>query len=345
MNPQTTSAKIIVPRVVSIAALIAAILIPFVTADYLIFQYTLVLIYGIAIMGLTILSGYNGQFSLGQVAFFAIGAYTAAILLQNDLVSYPLTLPIAGIISFAFGFVFGLPALRLHGIYLALATFALSVATPQILKLTPLIPYTGGVNGIVLTKPQPPLGLPLSDDQWLYIFTLFVALTMYGFAILLMRSRSGRALLAIRDHPVAAQSMGINTAVYKATAFGLSGCYAGVGGALLAIVMQYVSPDSFAIHVSIIFFVGMVLGGYLWLPGAFFGALFVVFLPGASEGFPKGSEGIVFAGLMIVTVFVMPSGLFGFLDFIGRKFDTLRASKEDTSPSAGHGDLSRAGHE
>jgi branched-chain amino acid transport system permease protein len=328
-----------IPRIVAIAALVVAIAIPFFAADYLVFQYTLVLIYGIAIMGLTILSGYNGQFSLGQVAFFAIGAYTAAMLLQHDLMPYPATLLIAGLISFAFGFVFGLPSLRLHGIYLALATFALSVATPQILKLTPLIPYTGGVNGIVLTKPHPPFGLPMSDDQWLYVFSLIVALVMYGLAVLLMRSRSGRALLAIRENPVAAQSMGINTAIYKTTAFGLSGFYAGVSGALLAIVMQYVSPDSFAMHVSITFFVGMVLGGYLWLPGAFFGALFVVFLPSASEGFPKGSEGIVFAVLMMVAVFVMPSGLFGFLDLIGRKIDAFRQARTE-APSAEQGNLS-----
>lgn len=326
MNLDKRNATKVVAGLFSAVALVMAIFIPFAVEGYLVFQFTIVLIYGIAIMGLTILTGFNGQFSLGQVAFFAIGAYTAAILLQNELVPYPVTLLIAGAISFAFGFVFGLPSLRLDGIYLALATFALSVATPQVLKLTPLIPYTGGVSGISLMKPQAPFGLPLSDDQWLYIFSFIVALVMYCLAVLLMRSRSGRALLAIRDNPLAARAMGINSAIYKTTAFGISGLYAGVSGALMAIVMQYVSPDSFTMHVSIIFFVGMVLGGYLWLPGAFFGALFIVFLPHASEGFPKGSEGIVFAALMILAVFVMPSGLFGFLDLIGRKIDAWRGS-------------------
>ncbi len=326
MKHASKTAVPMVSGIVSLAALAIAVVLPFLLEGYLVFQFTLVLIYGIAIMGLTILSGFNGQFSLGQVAFFAIGAYTAAILIDKGLVSYPVTLLIAGAISFAFGFLFGLPSLRLDGIYLALATFALSVATPQVLKLTPLIPYTGGVNGIALMKPTRPFGLPLSDDQWLYLFSLGVALLMYILAVTLMRSRSGRALLAIRDNPVAARAMGINSAIYKTTAFGISGFFAGVSGALMAIVLQYVSPDSFTMHVSIMFFVGMVIGGYRWLPGAFFGAIFIVFLPHASEGFPKGSEGIVFAVLMIFAVFVMPSGLSGLLELLGRKIDAWRSS-------------------
>lgn len=293
------------------ALVLAAVAAPFVAKDFIIFQLALVLIYAIAIMGLTILSGFNGQFSLGHVAFFAIGAYTAAILMDKGSVPYPLTLLIGGGLSFIFGFLFGLPALRLEGVYLALATFVLSVATPQVLKLTPLIPYTGGVNGIALSKPSAPFNLPISPDQWLYWFSLAVALVMLWGATTLMRSRSGRALMAIRDNPIAARSMGINSAVYKATAFGISGLYAGVAGALSAIVVQYVSPDSFTMNVSIAFFVGMVLGGYRWLPGAFFGGAFIVFMPQLSESFGKGSEGVAYGILLIVMVFLMPSGLGG----------------------------------
>jgi branched-chain amino acid transport system permease protein len=293
------------------ALVVAAVAAPFVAKDFIIFQLSLVLIYAIAIMGLTVLSGFNGQFSLGHVAFFAIGAYTAAIMMDKGLAPYPLTLVAGGAISFVFGFLFGLPALRLAGIYLALATFALSVATPQLLKLTPLIPYTGGVNGISLVKPSAPFNLPISPDQWLYWFSLAVALLMLWGATTLMRSRSGRALMAIRDNPIAARSMGINSAVYKATAFGISGFYAGVAGALSAIVVQYVSPDSFNMHVSIAFFVGMVLGGYRWLPGAFFGGAFIVFMPQLSESFGKGSEGVAYGILLVVMVFLMPAGLGG----------------------------------
>jgi branched-chain amino acid transport system permease protein len=305
-----------VQRAIWITLVIAAIAAPFVAKDFIIFQLALVLIYAVAIMGLIILSGFNGQFSLGHVAFFAIGAYTAAILMDKGLVPYPLTLLIGGGISFIFGFLFGLPALRLEGIYLALATFVLSVATPQLLKLTPLIPYTGGVNGIALVKPSAPFNLPISPDQWLYLFSLAVALVMLWLAITLMRSRSGRALMAIRDNPIAATSMGINSAVYKATAFGISGLFAGVAGALSAIVVQYVSPDSFTMNVSIAFFVGMVLGGYRWLPGAFFGGAFIVFMPQLSESFGKGSEGVAYGILLIALVFLMPSGLGGMAGLI-----------------------------
>ena len=146
------------------------------------------------------------------------------------------------------GFLFGLPALRLEGLYPALATFALSVATPQILKLSPLETWTGGVQGLVIVKPSAPFGLPLNDDQWLYFFALFVTLLMFWFATNLVNSQSGRAMMAIRDNPIAARSMGINSAVYKALTFGVSALYAGVAGALSAIVVQFVAPNSFTIH-------------------------------------------------------------------------------------------------
>lgn len=300
--------------------LAAALIVPFLLKDFIVFQLTLVLIYGVAIMGLVLLTGFSGQFSLGHVAFFAIGAYTAAILIDRGWSPYPVTLIVGGAVSFVFGFLFGLPALRLEGIYLALATFALSVATPQVLKLTPLMPYTGGVNGISLTKPKAPFGLPISADQWLYFFTLAVAILLLWVATKLMRTRTGRALLALRDNPIAARSMGINNAVYKATVFGISGMYAGVAGALSALVVQYVSPDSFTMNVSIAFFVGMVLGGYRWLPGAFFGGLYLVFMPHLSESFGKGVEGIASAVLLIITVFLMPTGLFGLWTLVRARF-------------------------
>ena len=147
---------------------IAAIL-PFVVKNFLIFQLTLAMVYAIAILGLNLLTGFNGQFSLGHSAFFAIGAYTAAIMMDQGGVAYYWTLPAAGIACLISGFLFGLPALRLEGIYLALATFSLAVATPQILKSSPLEPWTGGVQGITIIKPDAPFGLPLNSDQWLYI--------------------------------------------------------------------------------------------------------------------------------------------------------------------------------
>src|SRR4029077_15453929 len=204
------------PRQIAIGvAIVIALLLPLVTTSFITFQLTLVMIYGLAILGLNLLTGFNGQFSLGHSAFYGIGAYTAAILMDQADFAYYWTLPGAGALCFVVGFLFGLPALRLQGLYLALATFALATAMPQILKFHLLEPLTGGVQGIAILKPDPPPGVPLSADQWLYYFTLSVLLVMFACAANLVKSRTGRAIMAIRDHPLAAAAMGINTALYK----------------------------------------------------------------------------------------------------------------------------------
>src|SRR6516162_2588225 len=164
-------------RPLAIGAVIAvAFVLPIVLQNFVIFQLTLVMVYGLAILGLNLLTGFNGQFSLGHSAFYGIGAYTTAILMDKIDLAYYWTLPCAGAVCFLVGVVFGLPALRLQGLYLALASFALAAALPQILKFQPLEPLTGGVQGIVLIKPDAPAGLPLNPDQWLYYFTLVVVL-------------------------------------------------------------------------------------------------------------------------------------------------------------------------
>ena len=167
-------------RLLAVALVVIALaIVPFFLSDYRTFQFTQAIIYAIVLLGLNILTGYNGQISLGHGAFYAIGAYTAAILMDRFGVPYWATLPVAGVVCFVFGFLFGLPALRLQGHYLALATFALAVATPQLLKYKRLEEWTGGVQGIVIMKPDPPFGLPLSQDRWLYLFTLVVACLLY----------------------------------------------------------------------------------------------------------------------------------------------------------------------
>src|SRR6202140_5463569 len=209
-------------RSMMIAGLIVALTLPFAAKNFLIFQLTLALIYAVAILGLNLLTGFNGQFSLGHSAFYGIGAYTAAILMNRWDVDYFWTLPAAGGVCFAIGFLFGLPALRLQGLYLALATFALAIALPQILKFGPLEPLSSGVQGLVIDKPDPPFGLPIDPDQWLYYFTLLVLLLLAATGASVGRSRSGRAMMAIREHPIAAAAMVINTALYKTLSFGVS---------------------------------------------------------------------------------------------------------------------------
>jgi branched-chain amino acid transport system permease protein len=281
--------------------------------NFIIFQMTMWLIYAIAVLALNILTGASGQFSLGQSAFYAIGAYTSAILIEHGNVNYILTLPVAGIVCFIAGFLFGLPALRLSGIYLALATFALAVAMPQLLKLGVFEHWTGGVQGLVVTKPEAPeifatLGLKVSQDMWLYYFTLVVSIMIYVFSVNLLKSRSGRAMMAIRDNEIAASAMGVDVSLYKTLAFGVSAGITGVAGGLGGIAVQFVAPDGYTIQLAVALFLGMVVGGVGWLPGSLAGAAFIVFVPNIAEHISKGLSGAVFGVILIMIIFLVPHG-------------------------------------
>jgi branched-chain amino acid transport system permease protein len=301
------------------AAVVVALVIPFILKSFFVFQLTLVMVYGLAILGLNLLTGFNGQFSLGHSAFYGIGAYTAAILMEQLDLAYYWTLPCAGAVCFVVGFLFGLPALRLQGLYLALATFALATAMPQILKFQPLEPLTGGVQGIVILKPDPPPGVPLDADQWLYFFTLAVLLIMFACAANLVKSRTGRAIMAIRDHPIAAATMGINTALYKTLTFGVSAFYTGVAGALGAIAIQFVAPDSFTFLLSVSLLVGLVVGGVGSIPGSLFGGVFVLFVPNIAERVSTGLAGAIYGVILLLVIYVMPSGAAGFVRFVAAR--------------------------
>ena len=308
------------------AVLVLACALPFVVSNYRTFQLTLVLVYAIALLGLNILTGYNGQISLGHGAFYAIGAYCTAILMDRFGVPYWATVPFAGAACLMVGFLFGLPALRLEGLYLALATFALGVSMPQLLKYHHLEKWTGGVQGIVIAKPEPPFGLPLNPDQWLYFFTLAVTIVMFVLGWNLLRGRVGRALVAIRDQHVAAEAMGVNGALYKSLAFGVSAMYTGIAGALGAVAVQYVAPDSFNIFLSIVFLVGIVVGGLASISGAVFGALFIQFVPNIADEVSKAAPWAIFGIVMIGFVYLMPTGVAGAVRLLlsrpGRKTQT-----------------------
>ena len=299
---------------VGLAVLLAlAIALPFLVSNYRVFQLNMVLVYAIVLLGLNILTGFNGQISLGHGAFYAIGAYVAAILMDHFAWPYWTTLPVAGVVCFAFGFLFGLPALRLRGHYLALATFALAVAMPQLLKYKHVEQWTGGVQGIVIVKPDAPFGLKITPDQWLYLFTLAILVVMFVVGWNLLRGRTGRAIVAIRDHPMAAEAMGVNIALYKTLTFGVSALYTGVAGALGAIVVQFVAPDSFTAGLSINFLVGIVIGGVGSISGAFYGALFIQFVPNFADQISKAAPWAIYGVFLLAFVYLMPGGVAGFV--------------------------------
>ena len=292
----------------SLVVLAALILIPLFVKNFIIFQMTMLLIYALAVMALNILTGGSGQFSLGQSAFYGIGAYITAVMMEQFNIPYFLCLPVAGVLCFGVGFLFGQPALRLSGVYLALATFALATAMPQLLKLNFLEKWTGGVQGLVVTKPDAPFGLKMSQDMWLYYFTLVVVLAIYIFSVNLLRSRSGRAFMAIRDNEIAASAMGVDVALYKTLAFGVSAGITGVAGGLGAIAVQFVAPDGYTIQLAISLFLGMVVGGVGWLPGSIVGSAFIIFVPNIAEGISKGLSGAVFGVLLFLVIFLVPHG-------------------------------------
>jgi branched-chain amino acid transport system permease protein len=291
----------------------------FLLSGYHLFQLTLVAVYAIAILGMTVLTGINGQISLGHGAFYAIGAYTTGILMTTWNVPYWATLPAAAVSCAAFGFLIGLPALRLGGLYLALTTFALAVAVPQVLKYKAAEPWTGGVQGLVIDKPDPPFGLPLTADQWLYLFTLAIGAVIFLVAWNLTRGRIGRAMMAIRDHALAAEAMGIDLALTKTRTFAVSAMCTGVAGSLGAIAVQFVAPDSFGVFVSITLFVGLVVGGVASIPGALFGAVFIEFVPNLADLVSKAAPGAVYGVILIACMYLMPAGVGGTLVHLARR--------------------------
>ena len=302
---------------------VGLIILPFLFKNYRVFQFNLVLVYAIAILGLNILTGFNGQISLGHGAFYAFGAYTAAIMMDKMGAPYWATLPIAGVVCFVFGYLMGFPALRLAGHYLALATFALALAVPQLLKYKKIEGWTGGVQGIVLSKPAPPFefslfGQPLSPDRWLYFFSLAVTVLMFILAYNLLHGRVGRALIAVRDHPIAATAMGINLPVFKSITFGVSAAYCGVAGAMAAVVVAYVSPDSFTVNLSIFLLVGVVVGGLASIPGAVFGAMFIQYVPNIADELSKSAPAAIYGVLLIGLMYLMPTGVMGGLQRLWR---------------------------
>ena len=313
---------------VALAALVAVM--PRFISDFRAREFAIAGMYFIALLGLAILTGYSGQISLGHGAFMAIGGYTTAILSVDGVFGHELrdlwTIPIAGIVAGIAGLMVGVPALRLSGLYLALITFGIAVSFPQLPKK--FDGFFGGTTGKILDLVKAPFGLDATPNDWLYYLTWGIALVLLAAAWALLRGKTGRALRAIRDSEVAATSSGVNLALYKTLAFGISAFYAGVAGSLYAISNAYVNPDVFPILLSIYLVVGLAVGGLGSLLGLIAGAALIYFLQNhadtvarwinhlpALEVDPRqpGIPSVVFGAVLIVVMLLLPTGAGGLL--------------------------------
>jgi branched-chain amino acid transport system permease protein len=287
-----------------------AVLVPFWSSGYRIFQLTQILVYAIALLGLNLLTGYSGQISLGNGAFYAVGGYTTVVLMTHAGLPYWVTPMISAAVCYGVGYLFGRSVARLEGLYLALATFALANTTPQLLKLDIIEKWTGGVQGVVFPKPASPIGL-FNNDQWLYFFCLAITAIVFAAAWNVIRGRTGRALVALRDQGIAAGAMGVDIPRYKSIAFGWSAMYTGIAGSLGALLAGFISPDAFNIVLSIQFLVGVVVGGITSIMWMVFGAAFIQLLPDFANKLSQGAPAVFYGGLLILFMMVMPGGVAG----------------------------------
>jgi branched-chain amino acid transport system permease protein len=293
--------------------------------SYRIFQATTIAMWAIVALGLNILTGYNGQISLGHGAFVALGGYTSAILIFDHNWPFWATIPIAGLLTGAIGFLVGLPALRLTGPYLAIATLALALATPQILQKYEGL--THGSQGINIDSPTPPGALDdiLNDTQYLYFLALLAAFIMTIIAWNIVRSRVGRAFVAIRDSEIAAQAMGISVPRFKTMAFAISAFFAGICGGVYVQVIGFVSPRSFDVLQSINYLTTIVVGGLASILGSILGAAVFVLVPEVNsllEGLhlPAADQApdVLYGASLILVMIFMPYGFAGFIRRVGR---------------------------
>ena len=308
-----------------LAVLGAAALLPLFVTDFQLFRFTNILIYAIALLGMNILVGYNGQISLGHGAFYALGAYAAMLLIVHLDVPHWVAVPIAGLICLVFGFLFALPLLRLDAMHLAMATFAVGAVLPSVAKFRGIDVWTGGGQGLGIDEPAVPFGLSLGFDQWLYLLVLLVLVVSFLVAANLLHGRIGRAVIAIRDHPVAAQSAGINTVYYKSAIFGLSAMLVGIAGALAALSIRYVAPGMFGVFLSFGLLIGIAVGGLGSLSGAIYGAIvlqFIFLVVGATaRSLETFNYHLIYGVVLILFLCFFPHGIAG---LVNRAWDRVR---------------------
>jgi branched-chain amino acid transport system permease protein len=323
--------SVVAGGIAAVCAAIVMALLPLVLSDTNEYRFAFVGAFFIAVLGLQILTGFTGQISLGHSGFMMIGAYVTTILSVdhgwNDLA----TIPLGGLVAGVAGFLFGFPALRLRGVYLALATFAIPIALISLAKKYEGL--TGGGGGKSLTR--------VLTGHEAYWTTWPIAGAMFVVAWLVLRARLGRAFRTIRESEIAAVSLGVNLAVTKTLAFGISAFFAGVAGSLYAIIIGFVNPDTFAIGLSILLLVGVIVGGLGSLAGVIFGALFIEYVPlyapdilqwvqslfGLNlDSQAAGAPAAVYGAILLAILYLAPAGASGLIHtgvrFLGRRLYT-----------------------
>ncbi len=313
MSRLDLSPRRVILGVVAIGLSVYVLTIPSQFLEFRVSQFSNVIAISVAVLGLGLLTGFNGQISVGHGAFFGIGAYTTAILTSEYGWSHLATIPVAMVICFIVGVLVGLPALRISGLYLALVTLALATLFPLVIqKYSDL---TGGSTGLGVPDFEPPSWASgLAEDQWAFYVLLTFAVVIFVLVRNLVKSRVGRAIIAIRDNEVAAEVLGVNLARYKVVTFGISAMIAGIGGCLLVMntaVLDRVDPAQYTIARSIQFLAALVIGGAATILGPVLGSLFIVFVPELSSDVNAELSNVIFGTLLIVLMLVLPTGFLG----------------------------------
>lgn len=306
--------------------LIAAVVAPLQLSPFQVFQLTGVIAYAIALIGLNVLTGYSGQISLGHAPFFALGAYTAALLMDDGPTwAYLAALPLGAGLCFVAGYLFGVPALRLKGLYLALVTLGLAIVTPGLIRR--FADLTGGSVGLSVPKPDAPAASGLADDQWVYYVALVLLVSSLVFARNLVTGRVGRALIALRDNETSAKVAGVHLAHYKTLAFAYGAAFAGIGGVIYTWTTGYVVGEAFGLQLSINFLAALVVGGLATTWGPLVGAAFIYFVPNYIGRVNDAAPGLVFGVLLIVVVMVAPRGLVGLMTDALKRLASLTSKR------------------
>jgi branched-chain amino acid transport system permease protein len=322
----TNRARVPAANIISfaIAAAVVAV-VPWILPPYISFELAYAGAYAIAILGLVILTGMNGQASLGHGAFMAVGGYAVAIAVSRAGWPPEAAILIAAVLCAIFGWLVGMVALRLSGAYLALATFALAVSVAPVLKR--FKDATGGAQGLTFSTAHAPgaLATVLDNERWLYYEAWLLVGVLFAASWFALQGRLGRALRAIRDNEIAAVSFGINPAFYKALAFAWSAAYAGIAGALIANATAFVSPDTYALNLSITLLIGGVLGGLGSMWGAIVGGFVVEFLPLWAQNISTAASPLIYGISLIVVMIAVPGGIVGAIQRVAHTITRPRA--------------------